>query len=99
MSIDAHVQNVVINPDGSGRLELIDRPAKRGQTPGKRGQAALRFKKSFPEVAELEGLNILGNDGVIMLGDTTIASRKNYTDIQFIPRQSFLEALEAFKGN
>jgi hypothetical protein len=99
MSIDARVQKVLFNSDGSGRLELIDRPARRGQTPGERGQAALRFQQSFASVAELEGCNIWGNDSLIMLGDTMIARRKTYTEIEFVSRQDFLTALGAYKGN
>src|SRR5437764_1083512 len=99
MSIDARVQKVLFNSDGSGRLELIDRPAKRGQTPGNRGLASLDFQVSYPSVAQLEGCDIWGNDSVIMLGDMTIAIRTSPAEIRFVPRRIFESTVESFKGN
>jgi hypothetical protein len=60
MSIDARVQKVLFNPDGSGRLELIDRPARGGRTAGERGQANLDFQVSYPIRRPARRLRCLG---------------------------------------
>lgn len=99
MSIDARVKYVHRNDDGSGRLELIDRPARRGQVPGIKGQSALTFTASPAGVTAIQGANIWGNDGVIMLGDATIARRLSCTSIEFVPDDQFDEATESYKGN
>jgi hypothetical protein len=99
MSIDARIKYVSRNEDGSGRLELIDRPARRkGENPGDSGQAGLTFKKSPADVNSLQGANIWGNDNAIMLGDRTIARRLTYTTIEFVPDDQFSEATEAYNG-
>jgi hypothetical protein len=99
MSIDARVHKVLINPDGSGRLELIDRPARGGRTAGERGQANLDFQVSYPSVAQLEGCDIWGNDSVIMLGDMTIAIRTSDREIRFVPQRIFESTVEFYKRN
>lgn len=99
MSIDARVQKVLFNPDGSGRLELIDRPARGGRTAGKRGQANLDFQVSYPYVAWLEGCDVWGNDSVLMLGDMTIAIRTSDTEIRFVPRRIFESVVVSYKRN
>jgi hypothetical protein len=98
MSIDARVHKVLINPDGSGRLELIDRPARGGRTAGERGQANLDFQVCYPSVAQLVGCDVWGNDSVIMLGDMTIAIRTSPAEIRFVPRRIFESAVESFGG-
>jgi hypothetical protein len=98
MNIDARVQDVLFNGDGSGRLELIDRPARRGQAPGERGQANLNFQASYPSVARLEGCDVRGNDRIIMIGDMAIAIRTSHTEIRFVPRRIFETVVESYKG-
>jgi hypothetical protein len=99
MSIDARVDYVHRNDDGSGRLKLIDRPARRGQAPGIKGQPALTFAESPADVTSLQGANIWGNDSIIMLGDRTIARRVSITEIRFVPDEQFSEATEAYRGD
>jgi len=84
MSIDARVEEVEFNNDGSGMLKLIDRPARPpGQNPGIAGQTRLYFPYSCEEVAMLEGKDIWGNASSIMLGNKEIARRASYTVIHF----------------
>ena len=84
MAIDAQVETVFVNEDGSGRLALIDRPAGDGGSyPGCRGQASLHFKTAPDEVTALNGLNVWGSDRGLMLGDREIARRTSYAHIEF----------------
>jgi hypothetical protein len=84
MSIDARVQTVHFNEDGSGWLDLIDRPASPGGVPGIAGQTRLRFDASPHDVTALNGRDIWGGSSEIMLGDVKIAERIGYTRIRFI---------------
>jgi hypothetical protein len=84
MSIDAQVKSVYHNEDGSGQLNLIDRPAtRRGETPGTAGQKVLRFDSAPHDVTALNGRNIWGNANSVMLGDREFAKRDGYTKIVF----------------
>ena len=83
MSIDARVQAVHLNEDGSGELRLVDRPPVNGGVPGIAGQRALAFDTAPPEVTALNGLDIWGGSGTVMLGDVEIARRTGYTRIVF----------------
>lgn len=98
MSIDAKVDQVQVSEDGSGVLHLVDRPARRGGVPGIRGQSRLTFKTSPAEVEKLKGKLIWGNDQIIMLADSTIASRTTYTSIRFVPDDKFEEALDNYES-
>lgn len=83
MSIDAKVETVIHNEDGSGELRLIDRPARKDGVPGIAGQRVLCYVTAPQEVTALNGLNIWGGSGSIMLGDVEIARRDGYTRIVF----------------
>jgi hypothetical protein len=97
MSIDARVRTVIINEDGSGVLRLVDRPATRkGENDGIAGQSVLNFESSPEEVTSLNGLDIWGNSGTIMLGQKTIALRREYTRIEFLPRDLFVDAVRSY---
>lgn len=78
MSIDAVVQSVYHNEDGSGQLNL--RARERG---GCAGQSVLRFDSAPHDVTCLNGCEIWGGDSGIMLGDREIAKRDGYTKIVF----------------
>ena len=95
MAIDASVAYVEIAEDGSGALHLCDRVGF-GRPDGIAGQRTLRFATAPYEVTALNGLNIWGGSGEIMLGDSKIATRKGYTRISFIEREPFLAAVAAY---
>lgn len=97
MSIDARIDFVVCNEDGSGELQLIDRPARPGGVPGIRGQGALFFDKSPHEVTALNGMDIWGGSGEVILGDIKIADRLGYGPIAFVADDKFKSALTAYK--
>lgn len=96
MSIDARVKTVIHNEDGSGRLELIDRPVERG-TPGIAGQRSLHFSSAPQEVTALNGLDIWGGANSIMLGDVEIAERWGYTRIKFHDDETFNRAVTKYR--
>lgn len=96
MSIDARVRTVIHNEDGSGRLELEDRPARLGQVPGIAGQGALNYDRAPYEVTALNGLEIWGGSDFIMLGDTEIAKRVGYTRIVFHGDEVFKRAVREY---
>lgn len=88
MSIDARVEYVSLNEDGSGSLHLVNR------TPTSlRGQPQLHFASAPYEVTALNGLPIWGGDSFIMLGEIEIAKREGYTRISFSERDVFLAAV------
>lgn len=92
MSIDARVDFVVIHENGGGELRLIDRPPD-----GIKGQSVLRFDAMPEEVTALNGLDIWGGDGDIMLGrEAKIAKRISYQKIEFVARPAFLAAVKAY---
>lgn len=93
MGIDAKVDQVQVNEDGSGVLHLVDRPARRGHEPGIRGQSRLTFTRAPAEVAELQGKLIRGSDAAIMLGDRMIAMRLTTTSIKFVTENEIQQAL------
>ena len=96
MSIDARVETVVINEDGSGELRLVDRPARPGKSAGIAGQRALRFAAAPEEVTALNGCDVWGGSGFLMLGDVQIAEREGYTRIVFCPAEAFKRAVAAY---
>ena len=96
MSIDARVIAVIHNEDGTGRLVLIDRPAKPGKVPGIKGQGSLYYDTAPYTVTSLNGLDIWGGDNSIMLGDMEIAKRKGYTKIVFTDDETFKEAVRKY---
>lgn len=96
MSIDARVQYVKVNEDGSGELILEDRPARPGGTAGTAGQRSLHFDKAPEEVTALNRTLIWGGADAIMLGDVEIAKRQGYTGIVFCEREQFLDALRKY---
>lgn len=91
MAIDANVAYVECKQDGSGTLHLCDRVPE-----GSRGQSRLHFDAAPHEVTALNGLEIWGGAGQIMLGDNEIARRDGYTRISFIERERFLDAVAAY---
>jgi hypothetical protein len=94
MSIDARVEFVLLNEDGSGELRLQDRPKSPYETTGGiRGQSALRFDGAPHEVTALNGLDVWGPSSCLMLGDQEIASRIGYGKIAFHPRSVFVAAV------
>lgn len=95
MSIDARVETVFINEDGSGRLALIDRPVESG-TPGIKGQASLGFETAPEEVTALNGLDVWGSANSLMLGDVEIAERLGYTRIKFHDGETFKRAVREY---
>lgn len=97
MSIDARVQTVHHNEDGSGYLKLIDRPkARPDDHPGCRGQNELHYQVAPYEVTALNGLDIWGGSGFIMLGDIEIAKRRGYSRIEFCDDETFKRAVKKY---
>lgn len=97
MSIDARVETVVLNENGSGRLKLVDRPATRpGENPGIAGQTSLHFDKAPAEVTALNGLNVWGGSDVLMLGERQIARREGYGGIEFVGDEEFRRAVREY---
>lgn len=86
MSIDARVQEVVLNQDGSGELRLRDRPPTPGMagSAGIAGQMVLFFPAAPPDVKTLEGKDIWGGADQLLLGERKIADRTGYTAIRFV---------------
>ncbi len=97
MSIDARVETVLLNEDGSGKLKLTDRPAKHGANPGIAGQRSLHFDKAPEEVTALNGRDIWGGSDTIMLGDVEIAKREGYTGIVFHDAETFKRAVREYR--
>ncbi len=88
MSIDARVETVHINEDGSGSLKLVDRNRS-----SCRGQPCLNFKSAPEEITALNGLEIWGGASSIMLGEIEIAKRVGYTEIHFCGSDTFKQAI------
>lgn len=97
MSIDAQIQAVIHNEDGSGELHLIDRPARPGGVPGIAGQSTLTYENAPHEVTALNGLNVWGGASSLMLGDVEIARRVGYTRIVFSDEQKFKRAISEYR--
>ena len=96
MSIDATVAAVHFNENGGGKLKLVDR-TKDGKAVGIAGQSVLFFDEAPEEVSALNGCDIWGGDSSLHLGEKTIALRLSVTRIQFVPRERFLAAIEAYR--
>jgi hypothetical protein len=96
MSIDARVDFVFTAEDGSGYLALVDRPKSPGRVSyaGNKGQPKLHFKTAPHEVTALNGLDVWGGAGSLMLGDREIAKRTGYAGIAFT--DGFLAAVGAY---
>ena len=93
MSIDARVDCVYHNEDGSGRLALVNRPERHGWRPaGIAGQKSLSYKSAPHTVTSLNGCDIWGSAETIMLGDSKIADRVGYTGIEFVDDEAFKSA-------
>lgn len=96
MSIDARVESVRINEDGSGELRLTDRPAtKPGAPKGIAGQPSLAFESAPEEVTALNGRDIWGGDSSIMLGDVRIGDRVGWGGIRFRDADTLKQAVAA----
>jgi hypothetical protein len=74
VSINAIVQSVHHNEDGSGKLILSGE---------ERGQNSLSFDSAPHDVTCLNGRQIWGGDSCILVGEQRIADRVGYTKIQF----------------
>lgn len=96
MSIDAKVETVIHNEDGSGELRLVDRPATKDGVPGIAGQRTLCYTTAPHEVTALNGLNIWGGSSSIMLGEIEIAKREGYTRIVFHADDVFKDAVKKY---
>jgi hypothetical protein len=97
MSIDARVKTVYHYENGSGKLELVDRPPSRpNDTGGIKGQSSLCFDSAPEEVTALNGLDIWGSSGSVMLGDIEIAKRIGYTGLAFCDGEKFKEAVRKY---
>lgn len=81
MSIDARVKTVHLNEDGSGWLELEDRPGG-----GNAGQPRLYFDAAPEEVTALNGRDVWGGADVLVYGEQKIADRVGYTRVHFTAR-------------
>lgn len=97
MSIDARVETVIHNEDGSGELRLIDRPARKGGTPGVAGQRVLSYSKAPYTVTSLNGCDVWGGSGQLILGDRKIADRQGYTHIKFVSDEEFTDACVEYR--
>lgn len=97
MSIDARVDFVHFHQDGSGELRLVDRPARSGGVPGIAGQRTLRFATAPESVTCLNGCDVWGGSGFLMLGDVEIARRVGYTSIEFHDAETLRRASAAYR--
>jgi hypothetical protein len=99
VSIDARVKTVFLLESTGGYLELIDRPGKGEESDGIAGQRRLHFDVAPEEVTALNGLDIWGSANNIMLGDVEIAKRNGYTEIIFVDRDTFLDAVKKYHAS
>lgn len=92
--IDAKIQQIFIDEDGSGRLRLVDRPARKpGEPPGVAGQGWLRFDAAPECLPLLAGREILGDPETITLGGVIIADRVSSAGITFRHAEEIRAAL------
>lgn len=77
--IDAIVETVYINEDGSGKLKLKNVSDER-----LRGQAYLHFDSAPEEVTALNGLEIQGDGHRIYIAETVIAERLDDVKVRFV---------------
>lgn len=92
MSIDAFVEHVSINEDGTGYLSLIDRAGG-----GVAGQHRLSFEKAPYTVTSLNWCNVWGGGSQLMLGDKCIARREGYTRVVFVSDAEFNDACRLYR--
>jgi hypothetical protein len=79
-------------------LRLTDRPRRQpGDHDGIAGQRALSFVSAPEEVTALNGADVWGGSGFLMLGDVEIARRTGYTTIQFHGADVFKRAVAAYR--
>lgn len=84
----AEVETVIIDEDGSGRLELIldlDEPGWIFGNP--------TFSSAPEEITALNGLTIKGTKTEILLGEEPIACRDTETKITFVGPKRFKQAV------
>jgi len=79
MSIDARIERVTRESDGTAKLHLGQRD--KYSTPG---QKALTVLNPANGIEMLAGECIWGNSSTIMLGSTKIATRKSYCEIEMV---------------
>lgn len=79
MSIDAKIDKVTNESDGTAILHLVDRDEYHS-----RGQSRLTVLNPVPGLQHLEGECIWGNASCIMCGDVQIAVRESYTEIRLV---------------
>lgn len=82
MAIDAKIELVTYEPDGTVTLHLGTRD---GQTAP--GQSALTVLNPKPGMEVLEGECIWGGSGFIMYRDTLWARRESYCSIRLVDRK------------
>ncbi len=84
MSIDAKIELVTYEPDGTVQLHLGPRDPKVGPA----GQSVLTVLNPKSGMEVLEGMCIWGGDSSIMVGDKELGRRESYTTIRLTePRQ------------
>ena len=79
MSIDARVERVAYEPDGTVTLHLVDRDSK-----SCRGQSQLTVVNPQPGMDAMEGVCIWGNASKLYVRDTLFANRVSYTTIELV---------------
>lgn len=82
MSIDARIDRVTYEADGTAKLHLVDRDKH-----SSRGVKALTVLNPAPGMEMLVGENIWGGDSQIMLGDTLVADRVSAGSIRLLSKQ------------
>jgi hypothetical protein len=87
VAIDAVVKSCLLHPDGSGELHLVPR----GESAA--GQTTLTFETAPKGVERLEGREIWGGAGFLMLGAVEIAQRLGYVPIKFHSQETFEMAI------
>ena len=93
MTIDAQVRSVFLNEDGSGVLNLMDRPSRPGSYEGIKGQPGLHFSRSPEEVTALNGVHISGNETILIVAGIEIAKVVGHGQIVFADRDTFNKAI------
>jgi len=87
MSINAIVSAIYRKEDGSGKLHL----KKYNDDPA--GQPQLKFDSSPKDLHALYGRHVWGGDSNLLIGETVIANRIGYQEIEFT-----LESLSGVEG-
>ena len=99
MSIDARINRVDVNHDGSGTLYLVPRPADGMGPASVPGQSQLRFLVAPRGIHRLVGKNVWGGTGDINLGARKIADRAGYEMLVFVDDDRVEEALRSSQWN